>query len=80
MPAPTGGRHATEAGGGRASGGLRIAMEETEVGEDNMDEGEGDNMEGENAEAERRRLGGDLLVLEATSILTKYTEPGITTR
>ena len=55
-------------------------MEETEVGEDNMGEGEGDNMEGDNAEAERRRLGGDLLVLEATSILTKYTEPGITTR
>ena len=50
-----------------------------EVGGEYMDEVKGDEVEQDNAKAEEGGLGGGLLVLESTGLLTQDADPGGTT-
>ena len=78
--APPGGQRTPEESEGGASDQLRTAMEEMEVGGDDMENGK--LAKQEDAEEEGGRLGGrggGVLELEATGILTQDVELGGTT-
>ena len=78
MPQPPRERSSAEEGERGARNELRTAMSGTEVGGDNMDEGEGAEVEQDIAEAEEGGLGGGGLALKATGLLTQYDDPGRT--
>ena len=66
-------------GEGRARKNIRTAMAGMGVGEEEMDEGEGEEVNQDNVEAEKGGLGGGLLALKATGLLTQDDETGSTT-
>ena len=63
---------------GGASGEHRTAMARLGVGGEEMNGREEAEVEQDNAEAEERVLGGHLLELDTTGILTQDANPGIT--
>ena len=79
VPEPLGVRQVTGEGDGGASNYIIIVMEEMEVGEEGIYMGVAADTEDDDAVAEVGGIGGDLLALEATGILTQDTEPSGTT-
>ena len=77
---PPAGTKSKEEGKRRASNNLRTAMEDMEIGEDEIDKVEAAEAEGDDTEAEGGGgLAGALLVLESTGLLTHDADPGGTT-
>ena len=79
MTEPLGVRQTTGEGDGGASYNIRTIMEYMEVVEEGIYEGETAEADEDDTEAEGGGIGGDLLALEATGILTQDTDPGGTT-
>ena len=76
VPEPLGVRQTTGEGEGGESNDIRTIMEYMEVVEEGIYEGETAEADEDDTEAEGGGIGGDLLALEATGILTQDTEPG----
>ena len=79
VPEPLVVRQTTGEGEGGESNDIRTIMEYMEVVEEGIYEGETAEADEDDTEAEGGGIGGDLLALEATGLLTQDTDPGGTT-